>query len=104
MPRSNLNLLSSTCLPVTLLLFLIFIEMSIENDVPGNQNDIVKVLIKCTNFAAIKHKDQRRKDATQTPYINHPIGTSNNKMLYHKNMNVSMKKILLVGRQARIHQ
>ncbi|KAL5020508.1 hypothetical protein ScPMuIL_003400 [Solemya velum] len=32
--------------------------------------------IECINFAAIKHKDQRRKDPEQTPYINHPIGVA----------------------------
>jgi len=26
------------------------------------------------NFAAIKHRNQRRKDNEQTPYINHPVG------------------------------
>lgn len=31
-------------------------------------------IIKCVNFAAIKHRDQRRLDAQQTPYINHPVG------------------------------
>jgi len=30
-------------------------------------------VIKATNFAAIAHKNQRRKDANKTPYINHPI-------------------------------
>lgn len=29
---------------------------------------------KCVDFAARKHRDQRRKDPEQTPYINHPIG------------------------------
>lgn len=28
------------------------------------------------NFAAVKHKDQRRKDQDGTPYINHPIGVA----------------------------
>lgn len=32
------------------------------------------VIVETANFAAIKHKDQRRKDPDQTPYINHPIG------------------------------
>lgn len=32
-------------------------------------------LIECVNFAAIKHRQQRRKDHDATPYINHPIGT-----------------------------
>lgn len=33
----------------------------------------MNILLKATNFAAIKHKDQRRKDSNKTPYINHPI-------------------------------
>lgn len=36
-------------------------------------NDVSE-LIKCINFAAVKHKNQRRNDEEQTPYINHPIG------------------------------
>ncbi|XP_039262925.2 guanosine-3',5'-bis(diphosphate) 3'-pyrophosphohydrolase MESH1-like [Styela clava] len=35
------------------------------------------VLVKTANFAAKKHKDQRRKDVSKTPYINHPIGVAN---------------------------
>ncbi|KAJ3087374.1 Guanosine-3',5'-bis(diphosphate) 3'-pyrophosphohydrolase MESH1 [Quaeritorhiza haematococci] len=31
------------------------------------------LLLKAVHFAAIQHKDQRRKDEAQTPYINHPI-------------------------------
>jgi len=31
---------------------------------------------KCIDFAAQKHRDQRRKDAEKTPYINHPIGVA----------------------------
>ena len=30
-------------------------------------------ILKAVNFAAIKHRDQRRKDADASPYINHPI-------------------------------
>lgn len=33
-------------------------------------------LLEAVNFAAIKHKDQRRKDGEKTPYINHPIGVA----------------------------
>jgi (p)ppGpp synthase/HD superfamily hydrolase len=36
--------------------------------------NVAVVLIKTVDFAARKHKDQRRKDPDQTPYINHPIG------------------------------
>lgn len=37
----------------------------------------LSALMKCANFAAIKHRNQRRKDPAQTPYINHPIGVAN---------------------------
>ncbi len=30
-------------------------------------------LLDALQFAAIKHRDQRRKDASSSPYINHPI-------------------------------
>lgn len=33
----------------------------------------MKTLLETTLFAAIKHKDQRRKNKTKDPYINHPI-------------------------------
>ncbi|KDR22143.1 HD domain-containing protein 3 [Zootermopsis nevadensis] len=39
-------------------------------------DDVLAVIIKCINFAAIKHKNQRRKDPEKTPYINHPIGVA----------------------------
>lgn len=35
-------------------------------------NDTILV-IKAASFAADKHKDQRRKDANSSPYINHPL-------------------------------
>ncbi|GAB0093537.1 Guanosine-3',5'-bis(diphosphate) 3'-pyrophosphohydrolase MESH1 [Sergentomyia squamirostris] len=38
--------------------------------------EVLKMYTKCVNFAAVKHKDQRRKDQEQTPYINHPIGVA----------------------------
>ena len=33
----------------------------------------LKLLVKAVDFAARKHKDQRRKDKEASPYINHPI-------------------------------
>lgn len=33
------------------------------------------LIIKAVDLAARRHRQQRRKDATQTPYVNHPIGT-----------------------------
>lgn len=34
------------------------------------------IIIKATNFAAIKHANQRRKNDTKDPYVNHVIGTA----------------------------
>lgn len=39
-------------------------------------SDTLGLLMEAVNFAAIKHKDQRRKDVGKTPYINHPIGVA----------------------------
>lgn len=36
--------------------------------------NVIEILSKCYNFAAIKHTNQRRLDSDKTPYINHPIG------------------------------
>ncbi len=34
-------------------------------------------VLRAADFAAGKHRDQRRKDKEGTPYINHPIGVAN---------------------------
>lgn len=34
------------------------------------------LLMRCVQFSAHKHKDQRRKDPNETPYINHPINVA----------------------------
>ncbi|XP_058812281.1 guanosine-3',5'-bis(diphosphate) 3'-pyrophosphohydrolase MESH1 isoform X2 [Topomyia yanbarensis] len=42
-------------------------------------DDLHSVLLtytKCINFAAVKHRNQRRLDSHKTPYINHPIGVA----------------------------
>ena len=36
-------------------------------------DDSVGILLKAMRFSAVKHRDQRRKDSPQSPYINHPI-------------------------------
>ena len=33
-------------------------------------------VVKAADFAARKHKDQRRKAADKLPYINHPLGVA----------------------------
>jgi guanosine-3',5'-bis(diphosphate) 3'-pyrophosphohydrolase len=40
----------------------------------GVPNESLSVLISATAFAAEKHRNQKRKDAEASPYINHPIG------------------------------
>ncbi|CAK6982869.1 guanosine-3'%2C5'-bis(diphosphate) 3'-pyrophosphohydrolase MESH1 [Scomber scombrus] len=39
-------------------------------------NTDAALLVETVNFAAEKHRDQRRKDAEATPYVNHPIGVA----------------------------
>lgn len=34
------------------------------------------IILKSAVFAANKHKDQKRKNASQTPYINYPLGVA----------------------------
>lgn len=36
----------------------------------------IKLYTDCIDFAAKKHRDQRRLDDVKTPYINHPIGVA----------------------------
>ncbi|XP_076544757.1 metazoan SpoT homolog-1 isoform X1 [Osmia lignaria lignaria] len=42
-----------------------------------NTEELLALIMQCVNFAAIKHKDQRRKDSEGTPYVNHVIGVAN---------------------------
>jgi len=47
-----------------------------RRDAGGNMSttkDDLGLVLRAVQFAAHKHKDQRRKDARATPYINHPI-------------------------------
>jgi guanosine-3',5'-bis(diphosphate) 3'-pyrophosphohydrolase len=37
----------------------------------------IGLVIKATRFAADRHRNQRRKDADASPYINHPIALAN---------------------------
>ncbi|KAF7645211.1 hypothetical protein LDENG_00208420 [Lucifuga dentata] len=39
-------------------------------------NSYLALVLETVNFAAEKHRNQRRKDPEQTPYINHPIGVA----------------------------
>jgi GTP diphosphokinase / guanosine-3',5'-bis(diphosphate) 3'-diphosphatase len=40
-------------------------------------SDAVTTILRAAQFAARKHKDQRRKDAASSPYINHPLSLAN---------------------------
>ncbi|BFZ22055.1 hypothetical protein BsWGS_25094 [Bradybaena similaris] len=42
----------------------------------ASQIKMIKEIIRCINYAAIKHRDARRQDEYQTPYINHLIDIS----------------------------
>lgn len=42
----------------------------------SRMNSEAVLLLETVHFAAEKHRNQRRKDTEQTPYINHPIGTN----------------------------
>lgn len=49
-------------------------EMDIEPEKKNGYTDDKSLIIKAADLAARRHRQQRRKDAIQTPYINHPIG------------------------------
>lgn len=38
-----------------------------------SEPNTIAAILKALHFAAIKHRDQRRKDVEASPYINHPI-------------------------------
>ena len=40
-------------------------------------NEGIPLIFKALEFASLKHRDQRRKDADASPYINHPIALAN---------------------------
>ncbi|XP_011305705.1 guanosine-3',5'-bis(diphosphate) 3'-pyrophosphohydrolase MESH1 [Fopius arisanus] len=42
-----------------------------------SKGQLLSLVIKCSDFAAKKHRKQRRMDAEATPYINHPLGVAN---------------------------
>ena len=43
----------------------------------SNEQPVATRLLEATDFAARKHRDQRRKGADASPYINHPIAVAN---------------------------
>lgn len=43
----------------------------------NQHSDPLGLLVKAMAFAADKHRNQRRKDADASPYINHPIALAN---------------------------
>lgn len=40
-------------------------------------SESISLILKAVDFAADKHRNQRRKDADASPYINHPIALAN---------------------------
>src|SRR5438132_12175069 len=41
------------------------------------RNSDLPIILRALAFAAEKHRDQRRKNAEASPYINHPIALAN---------------------------
>ena len=62
--------------------------------------DVLGLLLEAVNFAATKHRDQRRKDVLKTPYINHPIGVA---YLLWKEGGVTDVSVLQVGHRININ-
>jgi guanosine-3',5'-bis(diphosphate) 3'-pyrophosphohydrolase len=53
-------------------------ELKTGNELsPSGGDSCLADIIFTVDFAAQKHKSQRRKDPEKTPYINHPIGVAN---------------------------
>ena len=51
----------------------------IFNKLPASRRDEMNpslLLLRAMDFAARKHKDQRRKDEDASPYINHPVSVA----------------------------
>ena len=43
----------------------------------SNPENDLRLLLKATEFAANRHRNQRRKDVDASPYVNHPIALAN---------------------------
>jgi guanosine-3',5'-bis(diphosphate) 3'-pyrophosphohydrolase len=41
------------------------------------ESQSLPLILRALNFAAVRHRHQRRKDAEASPYINHPIAVAN---------------------------
>ncbi|KAJ3139111.1 Guanosine-3',5'-bis(diphosphate) 3'-pyrophosphohydrolase MESH1 [Physocladia obscura] len=50
-------------------------ELPLETDCMENSGE-VSLVLDAANYAAQKHATQRRKDAAQTPYVNHVLGVA----------------------------
>ncbi len=53
-----------------------FLSAGLEEAAGQSQVTIMNEFIRALVFAAAKHRDQRRKDVTAAPYINHPIAVA----------------------------
>lgn len=43
----------------------------------SNQREDLQIILSALEFASKKHRNQRRKDSSASPYINHPISLAN---------------------------
>ena len=51
-------------------------KQSIDMCNTAGVTEVIEKLLEAVNFAAFKHRDQRRKGASAEPYINHPIAVA----------------------------
>ncbi len=54
-----------------------FETSALQSDSSASSKVMTAQFLQALNFAAYKHRDQRRKDTHRTPYINHPIAVAN---------------------------
>lgn len=52
-------------------------SLSLDSQLLTGQKVMSCEFLRALNFAADKHRNQRRKDVQRTPYINHPIAVAN---------------------------
>jgi len=57
-------------------------QKSVADNATARSEKRITLVLKAVAFAAKKHRDQRRKDAEASPYINHPIALAD--VLWHE--------------------
>merc|ERR1712110_1259910 len=82
MGSNELTTRLNICISTYYLIFPHYLQESRKNVGINKKIDSTKMtsmaeVLKAADFAAKKHRDQRRKGPDKAPYINHPIGVAN---------------------------